>query len=241
MAKPADSHGPPRSPIEGSRILTVDDHAAVLELIRSSLQERGAISEVAASAEEALAHLDPERPPVDLVLLDIEMPGRSGWDVLEQLRQRDQETPVIFLTATADLESRVRGLERGADDFVIKPFDERELLARIEAVLRRSQSQPTLRHGHVRLEPARRIAHVSGREVELTPREYDLLRVLIEARGAIVSRTELLDRVWNMKFEPGTTVVEVQVARLRRKVDVIGPPMIENVVGEGYRLRQPRG
>jgi DNA-binding response OmpR family regulator len=229
------------SPIEGTRILVVDDHNEVLKLIDRSLVGRGAESSIASSAEEALRFLDPGGLSVDLVLLDIEMPGRSGWDVLEHIRASGAETPVIFLTATADIDSRVRGLERGADDFVVKPFHERELLARIEAVLRRRQAPAFLHHGHVRLDPSRRSAHVSGREVELTPREFDLLRVLTEARGRTVSRTELLDKVWNMQFEPGTTVVEVQVARLRRKVDVVGPPIIENVIGEGYRLRQLRG
>jgi len=228
------------SPIEGTRILVVDDHQEVLGLINRSLVGRGADSPTASNADEALQHLGPDGDPIDLVLLDIELPGRSGWDVLEHIRARGDETPVIFLTATADVESRVRGLECGADDFIIKPFHERELLARIEAVLRRRQAPPFLHHGHVRLDPIRRAAHVSGRDVQLTPREFDLLRVLIEARGRIVSRTELLDKVWDMQFEPGTTVVEVQIARLRRKVDVVGPPMIENVVGEGYRLRQVR-
>lgn len=226
------------TPISGSRILVVDDHDALRELIRKYLVARGAEAVTVGTATEALQQLADE-PAVDLVLLDIEMPDRSGWEFLDQIRSGGDDTPVIFLTATSDVESRVRGLEQGADDFIVKPFHEAELLARIEAVLRRRQAMPLLQHGHVRLDAARRVAWISGREVELTPREIDLLRVLVEARGHIVSRTELLERVWNMKFEPGTTVVEVQIARLRRKIDVTGPPLIENVAGEGYRMREP--
>jgi len=145
---------------------------------------------------------------------------------------------VIFVTARRGVEDRVKGLRTGADDYLLKPFEFDELLARIEAVARRRAAVPVLVFGDLRIDVARRIVERAGERIDLSPKEFDLLRMLAEAKGRTVSRTELLNVVWGIRFDPETNVVDALVARLRRRVDRRGTPMIETVIGEGYRLAQ---
>jgi two-component system OmpR family response regulator len=235
----APAGGACASSLVRARLLVVDDNPDVCELLAGALGAHGIACVTAGTAREALEHLGLDRPPIDLILLDIELPGSSGWQFLERVRALGDETPVIFVTATGDVDARIRGLRLGADDYVVKPFDTQELLARAEAVLRRRQASPLLRCSGLRLDHSRRVAVRGAHEIALTPQEFDFLRVLVEARGAVVSRAELLERVWDLRFEPGTALVEVQVARLRRKLERSGPPLIETLVGRGYRIRQP--
>ena len=188
-----------------------------------------------AEAQRVLAAAGPVKP--DLILLDVMMPGKSGLEFLEELRASGSDIPVIFVTARRAVEDRVSGLKRGADDYILKPFEFDELIARIEAVVRRRQSIPVFEIGNLRIDVARRVVERGGERIDLSPKEFDLLRTLAEARGRIVSRTELLSVVWGISFDPETNVVDALVARLRRRLDRTGPQMIETVIGEGYRLR----
>jgi two-component system copper resistance phosphate regulon response regulator CusR len=218
-------------------VLLVDDDPKFRSYMRQGLEESGLSVEVVASAEEAQELLQ-KRPAnaFDLLLLDVMLPQSSGWSLLSWLRGQDDPTPVIFVTARGAVEERVRGLKLGADDYVIKPFEFSELLARIEAVRRRREMVAELVLGDLRLDLERHAATCRGVPVEMSPREFDLLLVLARARGRVVSREELLGKVWGMHFDPGTNVVNVLVARLRRRLEPWVPDAIRTVIGEGYAL-----
>lgn len=217
------------------RVLIVDDDPKFRATIHRGLDEHGITCHEAGSVDEAEAAFEAGLVP-DLVLLDVMMPDRTGWELLESFRAAGREVPVIFLTARHEVEERVRGLELGADDYVIKPFAFGELLARIQAVLRRRNTLPVLEVGDLRLDLAGRVVERGGKRVEMSAREFDFLRTLAENPGVTFTRKELLSRVWGIEFDPGTNVVDVLVARLRRKLAPTGGSLIETVVGEGYRL-----
>jgi len=218
-------------------LLLVDDDPKFRSYMRRGLEESGMQVETCENSEEA-SRLLAERGPgaFDLLLLDVMLPESSGWDLLEELRGHGNSTPVIFVTARGAVEERVRGLRLGADDYVIKPFEFSELLARIEAVRRRRESTAVLRVGPLRLDLERRVVTCRGGRIEMSPREFDLLLVMARARGAVLSRATLLQQVWGMDFDPGTNVVNVQVARLRRRLEAWWPDSIRTVVGQGYAL-----
>jgi DNA-binding response OmpR family regulator len=222
-----------------SHLLLVDDDATLRDGIRAGIGARGYACDTAADAAEAEERLDGDAA-YDLVLLDITLPDGSGWRVLEGMRERGDETPVIFLTARHAPEDRVRGLRLGADDYVVKPFDFEELVARVEAVLRRHRPPVVYVIDGVRVDLSERRVERDGRVVELSKREFDLLAALIEADGAVLSRRDLLERVWDMRSDPGTNVVDVVVSRVRRKLDVGGTHSIRTVIGEGYRVEAQR-
>lgn len=223
------------------KVLIVDDDPKFGANLGEGLEAHGIESRVAASAEEALRLLHGEEPePPDVILLDVMLPRSSGWEMLETLRAEGQETPVIFVTARRSVGDRVRGLHAGADDYILKPFAFEELLARVHAVVRRRQSLPVISFGDLRIDLGRRSVERAGRRVELSPREFDVLRVLAENRGRVVSRAELLSNVWGIGFDPQTNVVDTVVARLRRRVERPREPLIETVVGSGYRIRPAR-
>lgn len=219
------------------RLLIVDDEAPVRAYIRRLLEKCGFECVEAPGPPEARRELV-ERGPgyFQIVLLDVKMPAETGFEFLTHLRAGGDDVPVILLTACGETEDRVRGLELGADDYVVKPFSGPELIARVEAVKRRSEALPIVRVGNLSLDLARRTVQVGEERIELSPREFDLLKELTLARGDLLSRRDLLERLWGMKFDPRTTVLEVQVSRLRSKLGRPGAPRIETVVGEGYRL-----
>ncbi len=217
------------------RILLVDDDPKLRRYVQRGLEEHGLACETAADAAEARTCVA-RGGPFDLLLLDVLMPGEDGWRLLEELRAGGDPTPVIFLTAVAGVDDRVRGLRLGADDYVSKPFELRELLARIEAVLRRRDALLPLVVGDLRLDRAHRVLERDGQRIETSPREFELLQALAEARGEVLSRAELLRRVWGIGFDPETNVVEVAIARLRRRLRSGGRAHIETVTGKGYRL-----
>jgi DNA-binding response OmpR family regulator len=220
------------------KILIVDDDPKLRGFVAKGLAEHGIESLSAgdgAEAQRVLAAAGPVKP--DLILLDVMMPGKSGLDFLEEMRAGGSDIPVIFVTARRAVEERVQGLRRGADDYILKPFEFDELIARIEAVVRRRQSIPVFEIGDLRIDVARRIVERGGERIDLSPKEFDLLRTLAEARGRVVTRTELLSVVWGINFDPETNVVDALVARLRRRLDRTGPQLIETAIGEGYRLR----
>ena len=221
------------------KVLIIDDDPGVRRYIQRVLEKSEVEGVEAAGPAEGREHLAGSPGTFDVMLLDISMPGQSGWDFLSEIREAGDDTPVIFLTAHHTVEERVRGLRMGADDYILKPFEGAELVARIEAVVRRRESLPVLTVGELRVDLARRIVERGGERIEISPREFDVLGELVQARGKVISKSELLKRVWDIDFDPGTKVVEVQVARLRRKLDKEEPSLIETIVGRGYRVITP--
>ena len=219
------------------RLLIVDDEADVRASLAALLEDGD--YEVLSAGDAAQANQVLTSHPagyLDLVLLDVRLPDESGWKVLEDMRARGDQTPVIFVTGVDPVEERVRGLQLGADDYILKPFTSHELLARIDAVLRRRLSLPVLSVGALQLDVGRRSVRYGDARVNLSPHEFDILRVLVMAKGEPVSRMALLRDVWGLPFDPGTTMVEVQIARLRRKLESHGARMVETIKGQGYRI-----
>jgi DNA-binding response OmpR family regulator len=222
-----------------SRVLVVDDDPTVSDVVRRYLERAGLAVEVFGDGESALRRA--LHQPPDLVVLDLMLPGMSGLDVCRRLRA-DQQTPIVMLTALGEESDRVLGLERGADDYVTKPFSPRELALRVASVLRRARAAPAqvapevLRDGDLELDVAARVARRCGAELPLTVREFDLLAFLLRYPGRAFSRAELLERVWGWTFGDHSTVT-VHVRRLREKVeeDPAAPRRIATVWGVGYR------
>jgi len=214
-------------------VLVVEDEQSIGALVRTYLEREGFRVVWARSGEEGLVEL--ERHPVRLVILDIGLPGMDGLEVCRKIRARSA-IPLLMLTARDEEPDRVAGLELGADDYVAKPFSPRELVARVKAILRRAEPQgeeDVLELGDVVLRRNAREVEVGGRTVELTAREFDLLVYLLENRGAVVSREQLLDRVWGLEYPGGTRTVDVHVGQLRRKLE--RPDAIATVRGAGYK------
>jgi DNA-binding response OmpR family regulator len=223
-----------------SRVLIVEDEPDIRELVVHHLKREGYLVSAASSGEEALRQV--QAAPPDLVLLDLMMPAMDGLEVCRRLRQ-DPATvslPIVMLTAKGDEVDRVLGLEIGADDYIVKPFSPKELLARVRAVLRRSRPAPgaaPLRLGALLMDLGTHTASVGGLALALTPKEFDLLRALVEARGRVLSREFLLDRVWGYAHasEIESRTVDVHVRRLRVKLGPEGRRIL-TVKSVGYRL-----
>jgi DNA-binding response OmpR family regulator len=215
-------------------VLIVEDEQGIASFVERGLKAEGFTVQVAGDgiSGAALACSD----EVDLVILDLMLPGLSGEQVLERVRASRPEVPVIILTARDAIEDRVRNLNNGADDYVTKPFSFAELLARVQARLRaKGQRHATvLEVGPVQLDLRSRNARVGGKEVGLTTREFALLETFLRHPNQVLSQVQLMDRVWGYDFDPGSNVVEVYVGYLRRK---LGKDLIETVRGAGYRLR----
>jgi DNA-binding response OmpR family regulator len=214
-------------------VLLVEDEPSVGELVRGYLTRDGYRVIWVRSGDEALVEL--ERHPVRLVLLDIGLPGRDGFDVCRDIRMRSQ-VPILMLTARDEEPDRIVGLEVGADDYVTKPFSPRELVARMKAVLRRSEPQErreSLTLADVVLDRESRDVTVAGAPIELTTKEFDLLAFFMANSGIVVSRDLLLDRVWGVEYPGGTRTVDVHVAQLRRKLG--RPDLIRTLRGAGYK------
>ncbi|MFD5325206.1 response regulator transcription factor [Streptomyces sp. NPDC127092] len=232
-------------PESRARILVVDDDPTVAEVVTGYLERAGFAVEQAADGPDALRKAGERRP--ELVVLDLMLPGLDGLEVCRRLRAHGP-VPVIMLTARGDEEDRITGLEVGADDYVTKPFSPRELVLRVESVLRRSRAsagaaaRPVLRSGDLVVDPATRRATRAGSELALTLREFDLLSYFMEHPGAAHSREDLMRRVWGWDFGDLSTVT-VHVRRLRAKIeeDPARPRLIQTVWGVGYRFEpQPQ-
>ena len=224
------------------RILIVDDEPAMVRGLEDNLRYEGYQTVAAGDGRQGLALALSEAP--DLILLDVMMPGMSGWDVCRELRRRGVDVPIIMLTARGEESDRVQGLELGADDYVSKPFGLRELLARIRAVLRRPgprQKFEEYAFGDVRIHLRSRTCFRAGGEVRLTRKEFDLLRYLVEHRGEVITRDRLLDEVWGYDQYPTTRTVDTHILRLRQKFepDPDHPRHILTVHGQGYRFEAP--
>jgi DNA-binding response OmpR family regulator len=223
------------------RILIVDDEPEMVRGLEDNFRFEGYQTLSALNGRDGLALALREIP--DLILLDIMMPGMSGWDVLKTLRQKGLDTPVIILTARGEEVDRVLGLELGADDYVTKPFSLRELLARVRAVLRRPGARQRFEEyafGDVRIRPRSRQVFRAGQEVRLTRKEFDLLRYLVEHRGEVLARDRLLDEVWGYEQFPTTRTVDTHILRLRQKfeADPERPAWILTVHGQGYKFAE---
>jgi DNA-binding response OmpR family regulator len=226
------------------RILIVDDEPEMVRGLEDNLRFEGYQTVAAPDGRRGLALALSEAP--DLILLDVMMPGMSGWDLCREIRRRGLDVPVIMLTARGEEVDRVLGLELGADDYVTKPFSLRELMARIRAVLRRPgprQKFEEFAFGDVRLHLRARQAFKGGREVRLTRKEFDLLRYLIEHSGEVITRDRLLDEVWGYERFPTTRTVDTHILRLRQKFedDPERPAHILTAHGQGYRFVVERG
>jgi two-component system OmpR family response regulator len=220
------------------RTLVVEDEPDMAAVLRSGLVEAGFAVDVAGDGAEGV-WLATEQP-YDVIVLDLGLPDVDGLAALSQLRGRECWTPVLVLTARDGVPDRVAGLDGGADDYVTKPFAFAELVARLRALVRRGAApRPVLLEvGDLRLDPARREVHRGTTPLQLTPREFAVLECLMRAPGEVVSKTQLLEKVWDFAFEPESNVVEVYVGNLRRKIDrPVGGSRVETVRGFGYRLR----
>jgi two-component system, OmpR family, response regulator len=220
------------------RVLIVEDEARMADVIRRTLVRDGAAADLAVDGDEAL-----ELATIveyDAVVLDVVLPGRSGFEVCRLLRDRGVWAPVLMLTALDAVHDRVAGLDAGADDYLVKPFALAELQARLRALARRGRPErpAVLAVGDLRLDPARRQVRRGAREIELSAKEFALLEALMRRRGEVLSRLELIESAWDLAYENRSNVVDVYVRRLRRKLDdPPGAATIDTVRGAGYRLR----
>jgi two-component system response regulator ResD len=223
-------------------VLVVDDEPTIAEVVARYLERAGYRTRVAADGVEAIAAATDQRP--DLVVLDLMLPGIDGLEVMRRLREHDRERiAVILLTAKGEESDRIVGLRLGADDYVVKPFSPAELVARVDAVLRRFDTSPAheapLVMGEIEIDPGARRVFVEQQEVQLTQREFDVLLFLARHPGQVFSRNQLMDAIWQYSFYTDTSTVTVHIRRLRSKIeaDPSRPRHIQTVWGVGYRFQ----
>lgn len=222
------------------KILIIEDEARAGDYLQQGLTEAGFIADLARRGDDGL-HLALEGG-YDLAIVDVMLPGMDGFRLLETLRREGSDVPVLFLTARDTVEDRVQGLDLGADDYLVKPFAFTELLARVRALVRRGKTPVVdfLRAGDLVLDPMRRRVHRGSRRIDLTPKEYALLELLLRRQGEVLPRALISSQVWDMNFDSDTNVVEVAVRRLRAKVDdPFESKLIRTVRGMGYVLEAP--
>lgn len=224
------------------RILLVEDDAGVRRFVVKGLREQAYAVDIAATGEEALYQADINE--YDVIILDVMMPPPDGFEVCRRLRKAGKRMPVLMLTARDAVEDRVSGLDRGADDYLTKPFEFRELLARLRALLRRSTElhPPRLGVGELVLDTAAQNATLRGDAIFLTHKEYALLEYLVRNAGRVVSRAEIAEHVWDESFDPFSNLIEVYINRLRRKIDPDGRSgLLQTRRGAGYILKSGEG
>ena len=223
------------------KILIVEDEIKTGDYLRQGLTEAGFTVDLTRDGADGLHQAISE--DYDLMILDVMLPKLNGWQVLEMLRKADKETPVLFLTARDEVGDRVKGLELGADDYLVKPFAFSELLARIRTILRRGKSNSEVTYlqiSDLELDMLRRRAQRGGQKIELTAKEFSLLELLMRRKGEVLSRSLIASQVWDMNFDSDTNVIEVAMRRLRNKVDDPFPTkLIKTVRGMGYVLEEP--
>ena len=233
------SHGAYGGPV---RLLVVEDDVKMAALLKRGLEREGYAVDVSAKGEDGL--WAGREFPYDAIVLDAMIPAPDGFDVCRQLRESGRWMPVVMLTARDAVEDRVRGLDAGADDYLSKPFSFAELFARLRALLRRDAGERpvVLRAGDLRLEPATRVVSRGSASIGLSAREFSLLELLLRHKGEVLTRSDILDHVWDFAYEGTSNVVDVYVRYLREKVDrPFGRHALETVRGAGYRLRADGG
>ena len=221
------------------RVLVVEDEKKTASFVRKALQAEGFAVDVCYHGDAALAAT--RTTPFDGIVLDIMLPGRDGLSVLRQLRERKNATPVLLLSARGEVNERVEGLDAGADDYLPKPFELVELVARVRALTRRSSENKStvLRVADLTLDTVTRRAQRARTDIELTAREYRLLEYLMRDAGRICGRMMILEKVWDYDFDPGTNLVDVYIRRLRDKIDDnFKPKLLHTVRGTGYVLKE---
>lgn len=223
----------------GRKILIVEDDTETAAYVQRGLSEDGHSVQHAATGVDGLFRATDEK--FDLIVLDRMLPALDGLSVLRALRAAGIATPVLVLSALGSVGDRIEGLDSGSDDYLVKPFAFAELLARVNALVRRSEARvsadPKIIVGDLEIDPLARQVRRAGRKIELKPREYLLLEYFARNHGRIITRTMLLEQVWNYHFDPGTNVIDVHVSRLRRKLDSeFERPMLQTVRGAGYML-----
>ena len=222
------------------RILLVEDEHTLADLLRHGLQEQGYAVDVADNGEDALAFATAD--PYDLVILDIMLPDMDGFSLCRQLRAEARHMPVLMLTARSSVDDRVMGLDSGADDYVAKPFDPRELLARVRALHRRDHGQrdPVLRVADLQVDTASREVYRGTRRIDLTTREFAVLELFVRNANRVLSRDEIAQHIWAFDFSAMSNVIDVYVGNLRRKLgDDSEPRLLRTVRGAGYVFRTP--
>ena len=222
------------------RVLVVEDDVKLARALRRGLGDEGYDVEVARTGDDGLAQAT--MTEYDAVVLDLMLPGLDGLSVCEELRRRERWVPVLMLTARADVDDRIRGLDGGADDYLVKPFDFGELLARLRVLVRRGPSarQRSLQIGDLRLDAATRVVSRAGRQVELTAREFDVLEVLAHNAGHLVAREHLLREVWSDSWVGSPNITDVYIGYLRKKLErPRGRRLIRTVRGKGFLLEVP--
>jgi two-component system response regulator MprA len=219
------------------RILVVEDEPKLAASLDEGLHEAEYIVDIASDGEEALHFTSTST--YDAIVLDIQLPRVNGLEVCRQVRHRGSQTPILLLTARDTLADKVAGLDHGADDYLTKPFELAELLARLRALLRRNGSQKDglLRVADLTLDPASRAVQRAERPIDLTKREYAILETLLRHPGWVVTRDAIIDSVWGFEFPDSSNLIEVYVGRLRRKLG--DPGLIQTVRGTGYRIQEP--
>jgi two-component system copper resistance phosphate regulon response regulator CusR len=220
-------------------VLVVEDEKKTHEYLKKGLMENGFVVDVAVNGVDGL-HLA-QTGDYDLIILDVMLPDRDGWSVITELRRNGKQTPVLFLTARDAVQDRVKGLESGADDYLVKPFAFSELLARARSLLRRGPARQLerLRLADLEIDLIRHKANRDNKPLDLAPKEFALLSLLVRRTGEVLSRTLIAEQVWDMNFDSETNVVDVAVRRLRRKVDDPFPTkLIHTVRGVGYVLEE---
>jgi len=218
------------------KTLLVDDDPAFRRLAAIALQTAGIEHEAVTSAPAALKRLEEGRGTFDMLLLDLELPGMKGEELLDHLRKQGHDIPIVLVTIHDEAAGKARALKLGADDYLVKPFSFDELLARLRAVIRRSRGNHPVRLGPLEIDPHLRRVTRAGEPIKLTQREFEVLWVLVQAQERTITRKEFLRRVWGMNFEPDTNFIQVHVSRLRTKLGRLEGFRIETVRGQGYRL-----
>lgn len=218
------------------KILLVEDEKGVANFIKKGLMEENYTIDIAIDGEDGF-HLG-STETYDLMILDVGLPKMSGFEICEKLRDQKIQTPILMLTAKIEVSDKVRGLDSGADDYLTKPFSFEELLARIRALLRRKKSPMLeLKVGALRLETQARRVYIGGKEVFLRPKEYAILEFLMRNRGQVVSRTRILENVWDYNFDTGTNLVDAHIKALRKELGIhTSDKLIRTIRGMGYLL-----
>jgi two-component system OmpR family response regulator len=232
----------PRRQEAEARLLVVEDEPDILELMSAALRYAGFETISVSRGTEAVQAVRCHRP--DLIVLDVLLPDLDGFEVIQRLRGTGDQTPVLFLTARDAVQDRLKGLRLGGDDYVTKPFNLDEVIARIRAVLRRmrggaARPSPRLTFADIELDEESREVRRTGRDISLSPTEFELLRFFMSNAGRVLSKRQILDHVWHYDFRGDMAIVEKYVCALRRKVDNADPGLIHTIRGVGYVLRLP--